>query len=262
MALARRSAHHLASTGGGAGRGQIVGGRRLEPISGGYQRSVHRGACGAGLQTPRAGRRANRQILRRLSPVCLTQLHTGLRGLRPRRSARPRIFAGETSGTARALFAPRERGRLTYLSSRAGASVARMERSAIRVIVSGAGKSRISLRFMRATDSCAGVFLLPWREKVASPRLAGACEGKSGLHTQFHPALRRGGGGPCATWWRGGRLSSRPMTGACPTASQLSCARAPLARPGDQGYLGSRPLPSSSGPGRRPLTAKTGVRVP
>jgi hypothetical protein len=32
------------------------------------------------------------------------------------------------------------------------ASVARMERSAIRVIVSGAGKSRISLRFMRATD--------------------------------------------------------------------------------------------------------------
>ncbi len=34
----------------------------------------------------------------------------------------------------------------------AEAIVARMERSAIRVIVSGAGKSRISLRFMRATD--------------------------------------------------------------------------------------------------------------
>ena len=76
MALARLSAHHLASTGGGVGRGQIVGWRRLGPISGGYQRSVHRGACGASLQTPRAGRRIFRQILRRVSPVCITNNRT------------------------------------------------------------------------------------------------------------------------------------------------------------------------------------------
>jgi hypothetical protein len=98
-----------------------------------------------------AGR--NRQILRRLSPVCLTQLHTGLRGFSaPAFRAPSHFFAGKTSGTARVLFAPRERGRLALFSSRAGASVARMERSAIRAFVSGAGKSRISLRFMRATD--------------------------------------------------------------------------------------------------------------
>jgi hypothetical protein len=115
-----------------------------------------------------AGR--NRQILRRLSPVCLTQLHTGPRGLRPRRSARPRISCGGNQRHSSGAFrVARTRSADFFFSYRAGASVARIERSAIRVIVSGAGKSRISLRFMRATDSCAGVFLLPWREKVASP---------------------------------------------------------------------------------------------
>ena len=98
-----------------------------------------------------AGR--NRQILRRLSPVCLTYLHTGLRGFRPRRSARPRISGGNQRHSSGAFRAARTRSADFFFSYRAGASVARMERSAIRVIVSGAGKSRISLRFMRATDS-------------------------------------------------------------------------------------------------------------
>jgi hypothetical protein len=139
-----------------------------------HGRSVHRGACGASLQTPRAGRRTHRQILRRLSPVCLTQLHTGLRGFSvPAFRAPSHFCGGNQRHTSGAFRAARTRSAGFFFSSRAGASVAsvaRMERSAIRVIVSGAGKSRISLRFMRATDSCAGVFLLPWREKVASPR--------------------------------------------------------------------------------------------
>ena len=37
---------------------------------------------------------------------------------------------------------------------------------------------------------------------------------------------------------------------------------ATLAAQADQGYFVGLRLPSSSGPGRRPLTAKTGVRVP
>src|SRR5712671_3349143 len=41
-----------------------------------------------------------------------------------------------------------------------------------------------------------------------------------------------------------------------------NCASGTLALPPVQGYLGALRLPSSSGPGRRPLTAKTGVRVP
>jgi hypothetical protein len=42
------------------------------------------------------------------------------------------------------------------------------------------------------------------------------------------------------------------------------CGSVMLARAGDRGYLDKSwpKLPSSSGPGRRPLTAKTGVRVP
>jgi hypothetical protein len=42
------------------------------------------------------------------------------------------------------------------------ASVARMERSVIRVLVSGAGKSRISLRSIRATSSHSARSLAPW----------------------------------------------------------------------------------------------------
>ena len=50
------------------------------------------------------------------------------------------------------LNALRDFGKAKKGPGRHLASVARMERSAIRVIVSGAGKSRVSLRFMRATD--------------------------------------------------------------------------------------------------------------
>jgi hypothetical protein len=115
MALARRTAHHLASTGGGAGRRQIVGWRRLEPISGGYQRSVHRGACGASLETPRAGRRTQpANPAASFACVLYKNCTQGCGVFRPRRSARPRISAGQTSGTTRALFASRERGRLAF----------------------------------------------------------------------------------------------------------------------------------------------------
>jgi hypothetical protein len=57
-------------------------------------------------------------------PVCLTHSHTGLRGFSAPAFRAPSHFcAGQTSGTKpRALFAPRERGRLTLFSSRAGVS--------------------------------------------------------------------------------------------------------------------------------------------
>jgi hypothetical protein len=134
---------------------------RVEPAHDEKRNAVSKNLCWCGYPPPQPSPSRGEKISARF-----------LHHRRPRRSARPRtlVRGNQRQKTSGAFFAPRERGRLAFLFSRAGgsvASVARMERSAIRVIVSGAGKSRVSLRFMRATD---WLPLLPWREKVASPR--------------------------------------------------------------------------------------------
>src|SRR4051812_35515439 len=71
-------------------------------------------------------------------------------------------------------------------------------------------------------------------------------------------AIRLKGG----EWVTGGQGSVVSVGGVFRELAARICASGTLAPPPVQGYLGALRLPSSSGPGRRPLTAKTGVRVP
>ncbi len=57
----------------------------------------------------------------------------------------------------------------------------------------------------------------------------------------------------------GDRIEAPRKHRSVPATERVAPALASLR---DRGYLIEAKLPSSSGPGRRPLTAKTGVRVP